>query len=84
MKNKESIKEKLIKIISQRCEKAPYVDVADAVDDIFNLPFENISEVMIKWMAEKQHPHTMAEIDSTRAILWEGKQAHNNNTYVLD
>lgn len=28
------LEEKLITIISNRCEKAPYVDVADAVDDI--------------------------------------------------
>jgi len=62
-------KEKLITIISERCENAKYVDVADAVDDIFKLPFETISEIMIKWMAENQHPHTMAEIDSTKAIL---------------
>ena len=81
---KDTIKEQLIAIISERCEKAPYVDVSNAVDDIFKLPFENISEIIIKWMAENQHPHTMAEIDSTRAILWEGKQAHNNDGFLVD
>lgn len=81
---KDTIKEQLIKIISERCEKAPYLDVANAVDDIFNLPFDNISEIMIKWMAENQHPHAMAEIDNTRSILWEGKQVHNNDGFLVD
>ena len=35
-------------------------------------------------MAENQHPHTMVEIDSTKAILWEGKQAHNNKSFIVD
>lgn len=81
---KDTIKEQLITIISKRCEKAPYVDVANAVDDILKLPFEEISEIMIKWMAQNQHPHTMAEIDSTRAILWEGKQSHINDGFIVD
>ena len=79
---KDTIKEQLIDIISKRCDKTSYIEVANAVDDIFKLPFENISEVMIKWMAENKHPHTMAEIDSVRAILWEGKQVHKNNGFL--
>ncbi len=80
---KTDLKEKLITIISNRCEKAPYVDVANAVDDILKLPFVEISEIMIKWMAENEHPHTMAEIDSTKAILWEGKSCHINKKFII-
>jgi len=46
--------------------------------------FEEVSEIMIKWMAENQHPHTMAEIDSIKAVLWEGKQTHNNTSFITD
>ena len=80
----DKLKEKLVSIISKKCEKAPCVDVREAVDDIFKLEFKDISEIMIKWMAENEHPHTMVEIDSERAILWEGKQSHINKTFVVD
>ena len=48
------------------------------------ITFKKVSEPMIKWMAENQNPHTMVEIDSTKAILWEGKQTHNNKSFIID
>ena len=71
-----TIKEMLISIISKRCDNVPYLDVADAVDDIFKLPFESVSEIMIEWMKKNKHPHMMAEIDCTRATLWEANKSH--------
>lgn len=46
--------------------------------------FEEVTEPLIKWMAENQHPHTTAQIDSISAQLWESKQSHRNEDYILD
>lgn len=78
------IKEKLITIINRRCNDASHIDVANAVDDILKLPFEEISEIIIKWVAENKHPHTMVEITNDKAILWEGKKSHLNKNYITD
>ena len=46
--------------------------------------FSDAASYMIKWLAENEHPHTMAEIDSIKAILWEGKQAVHNNSFLVE
>ena len=46
--------------------------------------FKEASLPLIKWMAQNQHPHTMAEIENNRAILWEGKESNVINEFILD
>ena len=38
--------------------------------------FEDVCKPLIKWIEKNHHPHTMIEIDSNKAILWEGKKAY--------
>jgi len=46
--------------------------------------FEEACEPLMKWLSENQHPHTMAEVESNRAVLWEGKQTHLTEEFILD
>ena len=46
--------------------------------------FEDAASFMMKWLAENEHPHTMAEIDSIKAILWEGCKTHHDDSFVVD
>lgn len=84
MKKKDQISEKLTEIIALRCKKATRKEIKKAVEDIFNMPFENISEIMIKWIAENHHPHTMVALNSTQAVIWESVRGHGNNDYLVD
>lgn len=78
------IQDKLREIIAKECAESAPTQVDKAVEAIFKLPFEDISQVLIKWMAENQHPHTMCQIDSTEAVLWEGKQSNPTTVYLVD
>lgn len=46
--------------------------------------FEEVSNVMIKYIAENHHPHTMVNIDSTKAELFEGVKSNINNDFLKD
>ena len=46
--------------------------------------FKTVTDIAIKYIAENHHPHTMIEIDSTKAILWEGKETNINESYIVD
>jgi hypothetical protein len=46
--------------------------------------FEQAAEPMMKYLAENHHPHTMAEIESNKAILWEGQQSYHNDDFLVD
>lgn len=78
------IQDKLREIIATECPESAPTQVDKAVEAIFKLDFEDISQVLIKWLAENQNPHTMCQIDSTEAVLWEGKEAHPTTAYLVD
>lgn len=40
------------------------------------LTFEEITQPVMDWIKNNQHPHTMIEIYSTKAVLWEGKETN--------
>lgn len=46
--------------------------------------FEQASNIMMKYLSENHHPHTMAEIESNNANLWEGKKTHHNDDFLVD
>ncbi|WP_419057405.1 hypothetical protein [Kluyvera georgiana] len=46
--------------------------------------FEQAAEHLIKWLAENEHPHTMAVVTSTSAQLFDGKRVHNTNEFLCD
>lgn len=52
--------------------------------DIFKKSFEESVEVVIKYISEHHHPHTMIQIDSTQAILWEGVKNHLTEKFLKD
>lgn len=49
-----------------------------------NWGFEDAASFMMKWISENEHPHTMAEIESNKAVLWEGKKARLDDSFIID
>lgn len=46
--------------------------------------FKEAAEVMMKYLAENHHPHTMAQIEANLSILWEGKENYHNDSFLVD
>ena len=46
--------------------------------------FEEASEIVMKFISENHHPHTMAQIDANTAVLWEGQYSRHNDDFLLD
>ena len=58
---------------------------ADFVEEkIKAMTFSDASTYMMKYLSEKHHPHMMAEIESNKAILWEGDRTYHDNSYLVD
>jgi len=58
---------------------------AEFVDAKFkNWKFEDAASFTMKWISENEHPHTMVEIESNKATLWEGKKSHLDNSFIVD
>ncbi len=53
-------------------------------EDTTQKSFEEATEVVMKYLAENHHPHTMIIINSTSAQLFEGVKVHNTEKYLLD
>jgi hypothetical protein len=48
------------------------------------MTFEDASSYMMKYLSENHHPHVMAEIESNRAVLWEGQKSHLDDSFIQD
>jgi len=60
-------------------------NIVDKLEKYFKpKTFEEACEPLMKWLSENQHPHTMAEVESNRAVLWEGKQTHLTEEFILE
>ena len=46
--------------------------------------FEELVRPVMKWMAEKLHPHTKIIIEANSAELMEGDTAIQTNEYLID
>ena len=46
--------------------------------------FESSTEIVMKYLSENHHPHTMIEITSNSAILYEGQRTYFNDNFILD
>jgi len=46
--------------------------------------FEQSVEVVMKYISENHHPHTMIQIDSTSSTLWEGQKRHLTEEFLKD
>ena len=46
--------------------------------------FKQAVEVVMKYLAENHHPHTIITIDSTSAQVYEGVMVHNTEKFLLD
>ena len=81
-----------LNLIGQDSMKASHAGSSMTYEELFdgylewNKPktFEQASEPMMKFLAENHHPHTMAQIESNRAILWEGLNTHHNDEFLVD
>lgn len=49
-----------------------------------NWQFKDAVSFTMKWVSENEHPHTMVEIESNKAVLWEGKKVHLDDKYIVD
>ena len=46
--------------------------------------FDEAVRPLMKWMAENNHPHTWAIVDSNTAILTEGVTSYNTDDFIQD
>jgi len=46
--------------------------------------FEEIARMMMKYLAEKHHPHTKVIVESNRAEMVEGVKCCNTDEYLVD
>jgi len=46
--------------------------------------FEEAVEPLMKFLSENHHPHTMVEVESNKAVLWEGLQTHLTDKFIID
>ena len=46
--------------------------------------FEAVARPLIKYLAENYHPHTMAIVESDKALLFEGLKTVVTDDYLLD
>lgn len=57
------------------------LELLENYNEYISSDFESSSNLMIKYMAENHHPHTMANIDSTKSELFEGVKSNINNYF---
>lgn len=46
--------------------------------------FDEAVRPLMRWMAENNHPHTWAIVDSTTAVLTEGVKSYNTDDFIVD
>jgi hypothetical protein len=46
--------------------------------------FESVTEPLMKYLSENHHPHTMVEVESNKATLWEGQKSNVTDKFILD
>ncbi|MCT4253020.1 hypothetical protein HZP37_18160 [Elizabethkingia anophelis] len=46
--------------------------------------FEEVTEVVMKYLSENHHPHTMIQIESNSTQLFEGVKSHLTDKYLKD
>lgn len=46
--------------------------------------FQAAAEPLIKWLAEKEHPHHVVIVDSTSAQLFESKKSFTTDKFLKD
>lgn len=83
--------QELLKWYQEGHQDGDYIETKDVTYKIMELidnekpkTFEEACEPLMKWMSENQNPHTMAEVESNRAVLWEGKQTHLTEEFILN
>ena len=53
-------------------------------EKISEMTFDNSAEFLMKYLAEKHHPHTLVIVESDRAQLLEGVKSINNDQFIVD
>ena len=60
-------------------------NIIQTLEEYFNpKTFEEACEPLMKWLSENKHPHTMVEVENNKAVLWEGKQTHLTDEFIVD
>ncbi|WP_407505098.1 hypothetical protein [Elizabethkingia meningoseptica] len=59
-------------------------NIDEKAKSIFKKSFEASVEIVMRYLSENHHPHTMIQIESNSAQLFEGVKSHLTDKYLKD
>ena len=92
LKNMKALTNKIIELIENQAKgqfnefaKKQLLLVVEQIKEAEkDAEFEEIARVMMKYLAEKHHPHTKVIVESNRAEMIEGVKCCNTDEYLVD